>query len=51
MLGCVLHAFRFADWEPAHRLPDGRMSKPMKRQIDAYQITVAISAGGPLLTQ
>jgi hypothetical protein len=36
-------------WEPPHRLPDGRMTKPTQRQIDAYQITVNIKAGNPVI--
>jgi hypothetical protein len=29
--------------EPAHRLPDGHMSKPLKNWIDAYEITFQVS--------
>jgi hypothetical protein len=29
--------------EPAHRLPDGRMSKPIFHEVDAYEVTVLIS--------
>lgn len=36
-------------WEPPHRLPDGRMTKPTQRQVDAYQITVNIRAGDPVI--
>jgi hypothetical protein len=37
-------------WEPPRRLPDGRMTKPIQRQIDAYQIAVDIKAGPLVVT-
>jgi hypothetical protein len=38
-------------WEPPQRLPDGRLTKPTKREVDAYEITVLVNAPPPLLTE
>jgi hypothetical protein len=38
-----------AFFEPPRRLLDGRMTKPIERQVDAYQITVNINAGDPVV--
>lgn len=35
-------------WEPPLRLPDGRLTKPIERQIDAYEITVSVTATEPV---
>jgi hypothetical protein len=38
-------------WEPPQRLPDGRLTKPLRHDVDAYEITALVSAPQPLLTE
>lgn len=37
-------------WEPPQRLPDGRLGKPTKREVDAYEVTMLVNAPQQLLT-
>lgn len=38
-------------WEPPRQMPDGRMGKPTRREVDAYEITALVKVPQELFTE